>query len=65
MSSRRYFSAYDPAELEELRDLSDEPVMAGTTVLVDEDRPVDTGLLDANGVRLYRVSERVKVGYIK
>ena len=33
------------------------------TVFEVENDPVETGLYDANGVPLYRVPERVKMGY--
>lgn len=35
------------------------------TVHEDEPKPVDTGLLDANGVKLYRVEDRQPVGFIR
>ena len=44
----------------------DPPETARTlTVFEAEDGPVETGLYDANGVPLYRVPERVKMGFGK
>jgi hypothetical protein len=39
-------------------------VQTSMTVYQREDGPEDTGLLDSNGVKLYRVSDKTKVGYI-
>lgn len=33
------------------------------TVMCDDDQPVNTGLLDANGTPLYRVRERTPIGF--
>lgn len=33
------------------------------TVIEEDDRPQDTGLLDADGNRLYRVKERRPIGF--
>lgn len=38
------------------------PLLEGRTVYVS-DEPVDTGLLDATGTKLYRVDERVRAGF--
>ena len=43
-------------------DYDDRKVQPTTTVIVDDD-VVDTGLLDSNGVPLYRVSERRPIGF--
>lgn len=40
-----------------------DPPEQSLTVFEAEDGPVETGLYDANGVPLYRVPERVKMGY--
>jgi hypothetical protein len=37
----------------------------GTTVHETDDGPVDTGLLSAAGVRLYRVREKIPFGFVK
>lgn len=34
------------------------------TVITQDDGPIDTGLLDKDGVRLYRVEERHQIGFI-
>lgn len=34
-------------------------------VLVEDDAPIRTGLLDADGVPLYRVRDRFPVGFVK
>jgi hypothetical protein len=41
-----------------------EPVMTTTTVYAEDDAPRETGLLDANGTPLYRVSDKVRMGFI-
>lgn len=33
------------------------------TVYETEERPIDTGLLDATGTKLYRVRDRIKMGF--
>lgn len=33
------------------------------TVSVEDERPVDTGLLDERGQKLYRVTKRERVGF--
>lgn len=38
------------------------PILEGRTVYIDEE-PVRTGLYDANGTELYRVSERIEPGF--
>lgn len=40
------------------------PIGAATTVYEREDAPEDTGLVDANGTKLYRVRDRVKMGFV-
>lgn len=39
-------------------------VQSTMTVYEQEDKPTDTGLVDATGTRLYRISERIKIGYV-
>ena len=42
------------------------PALEARTISViveEENRPVDTGLVDEFGVSIYRVRERVKVGF--
>jgi hypothetical protein len=34
------------------------------TVYEDEDKPADTGLLDADGTKIYRVRDRQPIGFI-
>lgn len=34
------------------------------TVLADEGAPVKTGILDENGTPLYRMPERVRIGFV-
>lgn len=43
----------------------EEAVQVGTTVHEADDGPIDTGLLDARGVRLYRVREKIPFGFVK
>jgi len=38
------------------------PILEGRTVYIESD-PIDTGLLDVNGTRLYRVEERIELGF--
>jgi hypothetical protein len=45
--------------------LDDAPQFNGQTVIVEDDQPVKTGLLDASGVDIYRVRERAQVGFIR
>ncbi len=40
------------------------PIAAATTVYEAEDAPVETGLVDATGTKLYRVKDKVRVGYV-
>lgn len=40
-----------------------ETILTGTTVVMDDDQPQSTGLLNADGVPLYRVSDRQPVGF--
>ena len=42
-----------------------EPTPLTMDVVHPEDGPVDTGLLDAHGNRLFRVSERVPLGFVR
>jgi hypothetical protein len=39
-------------------------VTTSMTVYETDDKPEDTGLLDANGTPLYRVNEKRKIGYL-
>jgi len=39
--------------------------LTGQTVFCDDDRPVDTGLFDAHGVRLYRFPDKHPIGFGK
>ena len=40
------------------------PIAAATTVYESEEGPIDTGLIDVTGTKLYRVKDRVKMGYL-
>lgn len=40
------------------------PVVQATTVYEADDQPVDTGLVDMNGTRLYRVADKIKMGFL-
>ncbi len=42
-----------------------DPVCADIQVYESECLPVDTGLLDANGVRLWRVPEKSPIGFCR
>ena len=42
-----------------------EPSSRSVDVFVPSDAPVDTGLLSANGTRIYRVSERGPFGFCR
>ena len=44
---------------------SEEAHLVGTQVHEADDSPIDTGLLDARGVRLYRVREKIPFGFVK
>ena len=33
------------------------------TVHAEDDRPIKTGIVDAHGVPLYRIRDRIKVGF--
>lgn len=35
------------------------------TVLVDDDAPIKTGLLDHHGTPLYRIREKIRFGFVK
>lgn len=35
------------------------------TVHEEDRKPIDTGLLDANGTKLYRVEDREPIGFIR
>lgn len=46
-------------------DWSDQPpVVQATTVYEPDDRPEETGLLDATGTPLYRVRDKIKMGFL-
>ncbi len=38
--------------------------VSSRTILLDDDEPVKTGLLDASGTPLYRVRERIRFGFV-
>lgn len=40
------------------------PIAAATTIYEQEDKPEETGLLDANGTPLYRVRDKIKMGFV-
>jgi hypothetical protein len=40
------------------------PIAAATTVYEPSEEPIDTGLFDATGTKLYRVRDRVKMGFV-
>lgn len=40
------------------------PIVQATTIYEADDKPEETGLVDANGTPLYRVKERAKLGYV-
>ena len=40
------------------------PVVQATTVYEPEDGPIDTGLVDQHGTRLYRVKDKIKMGFL-
>lgn len=37
--------------------------LVGQSVIVEDDQPVDTGLVDVTGTRIYRASDRIPVGF--
>lgn len=41
----------------------DVPLLPALNVYEPEDKPIETGLLDSNGTKLYRVRERIKMGF--
>jgi hypothetical protein len=60
---RRYFAAGSP-QCRPRADWDDlEAVRLDIQVYEPERLPVDTGLLDANGVRLWRVDDRPPIGF--
>lgn len=42
----------------------DVPILVGHTVIMDEDQPIQTGLLDQNGTPLYRTPDKIKLGFL-
>ncbi len=40
------------------------PIAAASTVYEQDDRPEETGLVDAHGVPLYRVRDKIKMGFL-
>lgn len=40
------------------------PIAAANTVYEPDDAPIETGLLDATGTKLYRIRDRLKMGYL-
>ena len=42
-----------------------EPTHLTISVSEAEDKPIDTGLFDENGEKLYRVSDRTRIGFIQ
>lgn len=40
------------------------PLLVGREVVVADDEPVKTGLLDHNGTPLYRTGDKVKIGFV-
>lgn len=43
---------------------SQPPIGQATTVYEPDDAPVDTGIVDASGTKLYRVRDRTKMGFL-
>lgn len=41
-----------------------DPVMPALNVYEPEEQPVDTGLYDAHGVKLYRMPAKIRPGYL-
>lgn len=40
------------------------PIVNATTIYESEDEPERTGLLNADGTPLYRVKDKIKIGYL-
>ena len=41
----------------------DGPALTGQTVIVESDEPLDTGLVDHTGTKIYRVAGRLPIGF--
>lgn len=46
-------------------DYWEEPAPTSQTIYAEDDAPQQTGLYDANGVPLYRVRDKIRVGFTK
>jgi hypothetical protein len=40
------------------------PIAAATTIYEPDDAPINTGLLDVNGTPLYRLNDKMKMGFV-
>ena len=45
-------------------DWEPEPPLIARDVIVVDDEPIKTGLLDQNGTPIYRTSDRIKLGFV-
>ena len=55
---------YSPRAAAVLYDMDGEASVTADQVIVEDDAPVDTGLLDANGNKLWRVVHRLPCGFV-
>jgi hypothetical protein len=44
---------------------NDEPQLHGTTVFEPEQEPQSTGILDANGIAIFRVHQPNPIGFVR
>ena len=58
----KYIAVSNPKAYEDWE--SQKPIGAANTVYEREESPIDTGLVDHNGVRLFRVMPKAKMGYL-
>ena len=42
----------------------DAPTITGQIIVQEDDSPIDTGLLDAQGAKIFRVRDKLPIGYI-
>lgn len=45
------------------RDADEQPVLSRKVVVVD-DEPINTGLLDLHGTPIYRTADKIKMGFV-
>lgn len=58
----KYIAVSNPKAYEDWE--NQQPIGGANTVYEREESPVDTGLIDSNGIRLFRVMPKPKMGYL-